>query len=101
MSDWVNMAQGIKRRIVVDGANLMMVEVHFEPGAIGALHNHVHEQITTVQRGRVRFHLDGTDHILSAGERIYIASNLMHSAAALEEGCELVDTFSPPREDFR
>ena len=37
--------------------------------------------------------------IVEAGDGVYIEPNLLHSAVCLEEG-ELIDTFSPVREDF-
>lgn len=101
MTDWVQTAEGIKRRIVIDGEKMMVVEVDFQPNAAGTLHNHVHEQVTHVLRGQARFVIEGKETILNAGERIYVPSMLMHNAIATEQGCLLMDIFSPPREDFR
>jgi quercetin dioxygenase-like cupin family protein len=97
---WLVVGEGTRRRILQDGEKIMMVQIHFDKGAVGALHNHPHEQVTFVVRGKVRFTLDGKTSELAAGQSIHIPSNLMHGAEALEE-TELIDVFSPPREDFR
>ena len=99
-NEWTITGEGARRRVVQDGEKLMLVEFHFEPGAIGAEHSHPHEQITYLVRGRVRFMLSGQEIELSAGQSLLIPSNATHGLVALEETL-LVDTFSPPREDFR
>jgi quercetin dioxygenase-like cupin family protein len=99
-TEWVVTGEGVRRRIMVDGEKLMLTEVHFEQGGVGALHSHPHEQATLVVTGRVRFTLAGVEHEYTAGQCIYVPSNLVHGMVALEESLVL-DTFSPPREDFR
>jgi quercetin dioxygenase-like cupin family protein len=98
--DWVTTGEGVRRRIIVDGEKLMLVEVHFETGGIGAQHSHPHEQATYVLKGRLNFTVEGVTRELVTGESILIPSNAMHGVKALEETL-LLDTFSPPREDFR
>src|SRR5450432_3071305 len=100
MADWVSMAEGVQRRIRADGDKLMLVEVQFVAGASVATHHHPHEQVTYIVSGRLRFTLDGQTTILSAGQSIFIPSNVPHSVTA-EEATTLLDAFSPPREDFR
>lgn len=97
---WQAAEPGVRRRIVLDGEKLMLVEVHFEPGAVGNMHKHPHEQATRVISGRVRFTLDGQERIVEAGQHLLIPSNTLHGAEALEESL-LLDIFSPPRQDFR
>jgi quercetin dioxygenase-like cupin family protein len=99
-NEWQAAEPGVRRRIVVDGEKMMLVEVHFEPGAVGNLHKHPHEQATRVISGRVRFTLDGQERVVATGEHLLIPSNTMHGAEALEESL-LLDIFSPPRQDFR
>ena len=99
-NEWQAAEPGVHRRIVLDGEKIMLVEVHFEPGAIGNVHRHPHEQATRVINGRVRFTLDGQEQIVAAGEYLLIPSQTLHGAEALEESL-LLDIFSPPRQDFR
>lgn len=98
--EWQEAEPGVRRRIMVDGEKVMLVEVHFEPGAIGKLHKHPHEQATHVLAGRVRFTLDEQELNLEAGQYLLIPSNTLHGAVALEKSV-LLDVFSPPRQDFR
>ncbi|MEP7285588.1 MAG: cupin domain-containing protein [Chloroflexota bacterium] len=97
---WVAASTGMRRRVLADGEKLMLVEVHLDQGAIVAEHSHIHEQATYVIRGRIQFTLSGNTVELSAGQSIFIPSNALHQVTASEETL-LLDTFSPPREDFR
>ena len=45
------------------------------------------------------FTLEGDSTTLSAGDSVYIPSNAMHGLVCLEKG-ELLDIFTPEREDF-
>jgi quercetin dioxygenase-like cupin family protein len=101
MTNWVQMTPGVKRRIIADGERLMLVEVHFEPNSAVAMHFHVHEQVAYIQSGRMRFVVDGKRLEVGAGETVHLPSNVPHSAESLDEPCVIIDTFSPPREDFR
>lgn len=99
-SEWVPMTPGVKRRIREDGEKLMLVEVTFEAGAAVPEHAHVHEQVSYVASGRMAFTVSGEETELKAGESLLLPSNVLHSARALEASTVL-DSFSPPREDFR
>lgn len=90
---------GVSRKILARGGDLMMVEVYFEKGGIGALHTHPHEQISYVNIGSFEFELDGKKEIVLAGDTIYVPSDIPHGVVALEESV-IVDIFTPQREDF-
>ena len=100
MTEWETVAPGIRRRIQMDGKEIMLVEVHFEANTSAARHSHPHEQITYVLKGRMKFTRDQEVIGVKAGESIHIPSNVPHEAESLEESL-LLDVFSPPREDFR
>jgi quercetin dioxygenase-like cupin family protein len=99
-NEWQAAEPGIRRRIREDGEKLMFVEVHFEPGAVGNVHSHPHEQAVYVLQGSVRLTIDGQPRDLKVGDTCRIPSNVVHNAVALEESL-LLDVFSPPRSDFR
>lgn len=92
-------ADGIVRQLVT-GERLMMCRLQFAPHTVTPVHSHPHEQITMIEQGRVRFHVDGTDRIVSAGEILHFPSNVRHGATMLEEPVVLIDIFTPIREDF-
>ena len=79
---------------------MMAVEVYFEKGAIGAPHQHPHEQIGYVIKGSIEYQEEGLGKkILVAGDSYYVAPNKVHGVVALEETV-LLDVFTPMREDF-
>ena len=93
------LAEGIERQMIW-GERLMMCRLILQPQVVTAVHSHPHEQMTIVARGRVRFIVDGRDRIASAGDVLLFPSNIPHGATMLDEEVELIDIFSPLREDF-
>ncbi|MFC0558291.1 cupin domain-containing protein [Halalkalibacter alkalisediminis] len=89
----------VKRKIHPPGQNLMMMEVEFEAGGVGAEHSHPHEQYTYCLAGKFEFKINGKKVVITKGETLYIPKNAVHSALALEAGA-LLDTFTPLREDL-
>lgn len=96
---WKDLGAGVKRRILCFDDHLMVVEVAFEAGAIGALHSHPHRQASYVQSGRFELTIDGQTAELCPGDVYFVSPDLVHGAVALEPGV-LVDVFTPAREDF-
>lgn len=98
-SDWEELGGGVSRKILGFDNQIMMVRVRFEKGALGSPHQHFHTQATYVVSGRFQFEIDGLKCEVVGGDGVYIEPNLLHSAICLEAG-ELIDVFSPVREDF-
>jgi len=91
---------GIERRAVwLDG--VMLTFFTFKPGAIVSEHAHPHEQITLVTKGAMEFTLDGETRRLNAGQGVCIPPNVPHSALTLDGPTEVIDAWSPPREDYK
>jgi len=90
---------GIARQMVV-GDRLMICRLTIAPHTVTAVHTHPHEQMTLVERGRVKFFIEGQEHIAVAGDVLHFPSNIRHGATMLEEEVVLVDIFTPLREDF-
>lgn len=78
---------------------LMVVKVAFEKGSIGALHNHVHTQMSYVESGTFEITIENLKQVVKAGDTYYIPPNKVHGAICLEKGI-LIDIFTPHREDF-
>lgn len=97
--DWEPVVPGLKRKIMGYNDEIMMVQVHFETGGVGANHQHIHSQTTYVVSGEFEVNIDGKKQILKTGDGFYVAPNLDHGAVCLSEGI-LIDVFSPVREDF-
>ena len=90
---------GVSRKVKAYGGGLLMAEVCFEKGAVGAVHTHVHEQVCFVAEGCFEFEADGKKTIISKGDSYYVEPNAPHGVVALEKGM-LIDIFTPIREDF-
>lgn len=90
---------GLRRKILARGGKLMMVEVYFDKGGIGAMHSHAHEQVSYIVKGAFEFDVDGKKDVVKAGDTVYIGPNVEHGVVALEDSL-IVDIFTPQREDF-
>jgi quercetin dioxygenase-like cupin family protein len=91
--------EGVKRQVLAENPDLMVVEFSFEQGAVGALHHHVHVQSTYVAEGVFDFTVGGETRRLHTGDSTVIDSNVEHGCKAIEAG-RLIDTFTPRRDDF-
>ena len=92
-------ADGIDRQMVV-GERLMLCRLTLQPHVDTPLHSHPHEQMTIVERGRVRFTVAGETRLAAPGDVLHFPSNTMHGATMLDEEVVLIDIFTPIREDF-
>ncbi|MGD1881615.1 MAG: cupin domain-containing protein [Paracoccaceae bacterium] len=91
---------GVTRQVLADSPDLMMVSFRFaETGAEGKLHSHPHVQSTYVKTGRFSFSLDGKTLEIAPGDSFIIPSGAKHGCICLEPG-ELIDCFTPRRDDF-
>ena len=91
--------KGIERQMIV-GHQLMVCRLRFAPFIVTPAHDHPHEQITIVERGRVRFIIGNQERIAEAGDVLHFPSGCWHGATMLEEEVVLIDIFTPVREDF-
>jgi quercetin dioxygenase-like cupin family protein len=94
-----SIGEGIERQTVV-GDQLMVCRLRFDPHVATPAHDHPHEQITMVERGRVRFIVGDQERIAQAGDILHFPSGCWHGATMLDEEVVLIDIFTPVREDF-
>lgn len=101
MSDFPVVAAdpGVTRQVLADSPELMVVAFTFEQGAEGKLHNHPHVQSTYVQQGRFVFTVDGLEKEVGPGDSFVIPTQAVHGCRCVEPG-QLIDTFTPRRDDF-
>lgn len=93
------MADGIERQMFV-GDRMMICRFRFKPFLVTPEHDHPHEQMTIVERGKVRFFIEGKEQIATAGDMLHFPSHCWHGATMMDEEVVLIDIFSPLREDF-
>ncbi len=96
---WEATEPGVKRKIMAYGPDLMVVRVAFEKGAAGKPHQHPHRQACYVESGVFEVTIDGQTSRLGAGDSFFVPSNLLHGVTAVEAG-QLIDSFTPMREEF-
>jgi unsaturated pyranuronate lyase len=96
---WIYICSGIKRRTLVHGPAMYQMLAQLDAGSRLPEHQHRQEQIAHVLSGRIRLIAGGVPHELVAGESFYLASNVPHAIETIED-TTVLDTFSPPREDY-
>ncbi len=79
--------------------NLTIARLNLMKYAVVPEHSHVHEQVTMVERGALKFVIEGKEQIVRAGEALAIPPNVPHLVEALEDTV-VVDVFSPARDDW-
>lgn len=90
---------GLKRQMLGYNNELMAVKIWFSEGAEGYVHAHRHSQVSYVVEGEFHVNVDGVVKVLKAGDSFFIPPHVDHGAVCPTGGI-LIDTFSPPREDF-
>ena len=103
-TDWSSvpverLEDGVERQMIV-GENVMVCRLRFAPRVVTPEHEHPHEQITLVERGRVLFTVGGEQRVAVAGDVLHFPPGSWHGATMLDEEVVLIDIFSPIREDF-
>jgi quercetin dioxygenase-like cupin family protein len=96
---WESVGDGVKRKILSYDSGLMMVHVRFTKGAIGYIHKHPHRQVTFVEQGSFEVQIAREKTVLVKGDSFIVPPDVEHGVVALEDG-DLVDIFTPAREDF-
>ena len=85
----------------IHGRDLTLAVVELAGGSVVAEHQHVHEQLGIVLRGRVTFTIGSETRELAAGDTYNIPSNARHHVVTGPDGAVLLDVFNPVRTDWR
>lgn len=86
-------------RRVVGGDKAMMVWWSVKAGAHAKAHNHPHEQIFWMLKGKMEFRLGDERRVCGPGDIAVIPGGVEHEAW-FHEDTEVIDVFGPPREDM-
>ncbi len=86
-------------RQVIHSERMTVARIHLSKGGLVPAHRHPSEQMTMLERGRLRFTVEGESVVLQPGELLHIPSDALHHVEALEDSVA-VDLFAPPREDW-
>ena len=96
----VEMLPGLTRKTLACGDTLMICEFTFKANVEIPIHTHPHEQVGYIVSGKVIMRINGNEFELTTGDSYNAPSNIPHGALTLEPTV-IVDTFTPPREDYR
>lgn len=84
----------------IHGSVTTLGYVHIKAGSVLPAHHHVHEQITFILDGELEMTIGNETYLLTAGTAQVIRTNITHSAIAKTD-CNVIDVFSPSRDDYR
>jgi len=90
---------GLVRRIGAYNDKLFLAEHRMEKGWIGARHQHPHDQVVYVVRGRLFIKVGEASFEVSTGDSFVVRGGVDHQATALEDSI-VVDVFTPCRHDY-
>lgn len=93
-------ADGSARASFIHTAHCTVAFWNLEKGAVIPCHQHVHEACPIIIKGRLKLRVGDVTHVLGDGQCAVIASNVEHEALALE-ACEILEIYSPVREDYQ
>jgi quercetin dioxygenase-like cupin family protein len=95
----IEISPGIRRRTITSGATMYQMRAELDAGSRLPEHSHPQEQIAHVISGRMRMFVAGIPQEMTAGDAVYLPSNVPHRVETLEDTV-VIDTFSPPRDDY-
>ncbi|MBD3194000.1 MAG: cupin domain-containing protein [Candidatus Lokiarchaeota archaeon] len=78
----------------------MLCIFYLEKNAFVPLHHHEEHQIGYVLKGKLRFLIKEGDFLAEEGDSYIFNSNEEHGAEVLED-TEVIEVFSPSREDYK
>lgn len=84
----------------VHSDNMTMATWSVEAGSSFPEHSHPHEQISIVVEGEFELTIEGETDVLQPGRVAIIPSGATHSGTARTD-CEIIDVFSPVREEYQ
>ena len=96
---WIELGGGQRRKIRAYNEEMMLVEVGFDEGAVGADHSHPHTQISYVLEGEFTYHIEGETRVMHPGDSIVVDGGKVHGCTCVKAGT-LLDVFAPMRGDF-
>ena len=83
----------------IHSEKMTMAYWRIEAGHALPEHHHVHEQVVNVLSGQFELILDGVPISLEKGKVLVIPSNVPHAGRSITD-CEILDVFSPMRQDY-
>jgi quercetin dioxygenase-like cupin family protein len=96
----IEVLPGIYRKTLIYNNNMMLCHFFLEENSDVPLHSHKEHQIGYVIEGKLQFFTENEKFIAVEGDSYVFESNEKHGAKILEDS-EVIDVFSPSREDYK
>ena len=90
---------GVDFVVLSHGKNSMVTKMLYKSTDNVPVHSHPNEQSGYVISGKYRLKFDEYNKILESGDSYTIPANVEHNIEIIEAG-EIVDVFTPPRQDY-
>jgi quercetin dioxygenase-like cupin family protein len=91
--------KGVTFELLAVGQHSMVTKMLYKTTDYVPLHSHPNEQSGYVVSGQYSLTIDGQEYLLATGDSYAIPANVPHTLTVKEAG-EVVDVFTPPREDY-
>lgn len=91
--------KGVSLDSLAVGEKSQVTKMNYAVGNYASPHQHPHEQSGYVISGRYELVIGADKYEMTAGDTYAIPGGQIHSFRVLEAG-EVVDVFTPPREDY-
>lgn len=91
--------KGVHLDSLAVGEQSMVTKMNYVVGNYATEHTHPHEQCGYVISGKYLMTVEKEEFTLEAGDSYAVPGNVPHSFKVLEAG-EVVDVFTPHREDY-
>ena len=100
-TDYVQVDEKCRRRVLSSGQELMLVEFVFQKGGVGKPHCHdEHEQMGYIAQGSFELLVGDAKRIVKRGDTYHAPKKMLHGVVALEDDSIIIDAFTPVRTDF-
>ena len=96
----VTVMPGLIRRTLAEGKAMMICEFSLKKDVEIPMHSHPHEQVGYVVSGSIRMTIGERTFEMDPGDSYFAPAGVAHGVLVLKRAV-VVDTFSPPREDYR
>ena len=83
------------------GEKIMLSFVKLNPNATFPSHSHPHEQMGFVLSGKLEVTIGNKSKLLKEGDVFLVPSGVEHGVKNLKSETQVLEIFSPPREDFK
>lgn len=92
--------EGVERKTLVFGENMLMTEFKLTGGYVLPIHNHPQEQTGYLVSGHIVLTIDGGEYDMLPGDAWSVKGDVLHGAKILEDSVA-IEVFSPVREDYK